>query len=113
MNHLLCLILFVMWLVPCNADPTEKIDGPFTKKLEAIIKEVDAIKPGQTRKDLLKLFDGEGGLYSGNERRYDYRTCPYIKIDVKFERNPIGPEKDDDKIVSISKPYLDLSIVTD
>jgi hypothetical protein len=105
MKQLLCLILLVIWLVPCPADPPDKVDDSLTKKIELIINQTATIKPGQTRKDLLKIFTTESGLSDRNFRTYVYRSCPYIKVDVHFEEvgNPAGPlnENDDDKIVSI------------
>ena len=86
----------------------------------SIIKETSAIKPGMTRADLMKVFEGEGGLSTALRRTYASRECPYIKVDVEFEK--VGrPERDQDGRVTlieddqdlikkISKPYLDWSI---
>jgi hypothetical protein len=86
-----------------------------------VIKETSTIKPGMTRSDLLKVFEIEGGLSTGTQRTFAYRSCPYIKVDVEFE--PIGrPARDRDGRVTliedgrdlikkISKPYLDLPVM--
>jgi hypothetical protein len=60
------------------------------------LKEIRTIKVGMKRKDLLKIFEPDGGLGSG--RTFLYRNCPYIKVDVEFDR---------DTITKISTPYLD------
>src|SRR6187401_2066751 len=52
------------------------------------LKEIQKIKVGMTRADLLKVFTTEGGLSTGLIRTYVYRECPYIKVDVEFE--PVG-----------------------
>src|ERR1044071_4491661 len=84
------------------------------------LKEIQTIKVGMTRADLLKVFTTEGGLSTGLRRTYVYSECQYFKVDVEFE--PVGrPARDasgrvtlaesgDDVIKSISKPYLDWSV---
>ena len=85
------------------------------------LREIQKVKVGMTRADLLKVFTTEGGLSTGLSRTYVYRECPYIKIDVEFE--PVGRpahdadgrvtlvEADGDVIKRISKPYLEWSIM--
>lgn len=77
------------------------------------LREIETVKAGMTRADLLKLFGEEGGLSTRTQRTYVYRECSYIKVDVKFEPVADGNrnrENPDDKIVEISKPYLDWQI---
>lgn len=85
------------------------------------LKEMQTIKVGMTRADLLKVFTTEGGLSTRLTRTYVYRGCPFIKIDVEFD--PVGRpardregrvtlvEADGDVIKKISKPYLDWSVL--
>lgn len=85
------------------------------------LKEMQAIKVGMTRADLLKVFTTEGGLSTGLNRTYVFRGCPFIKVDVEFE--PVGRpardgegrvtlvEADADVIKKISKPYLDWGVL--
>jgi hypothetical protein len=85
------------------------------------LKEMQQIKVGMTRADLLRVFTKEGGLSTGLNRTYVYRGCPYMKVDVEFE--PVGrPARDgegrvtleeagEDVIKKISKPYLDWSVL--
>jgi hypothetical protein len=78
------------------------------------LKEIESVKVGMTRGDLLKVFGEEGGISTRTWRRYVYHECRYIKVDVEFE--PVGePEKPSqsprDKIVKISKPFLEWSIM--
>jgi hypothetical protein len=57
------------------------------------------------------FFDEDGGLQFPGEMRYDYRLCHSIKVDVKFRSAVSGErleERDDDVIVSISRPYLEM-----
>lgn len=85
------------------------------------LQEIKTIKVGNTRADLLKIFTTEGGISTALERTFVYRKCPNIKVDVEFEAGG-RPEKDaagrltsiednKDKIKSISKPYLEWSII--
>ena len=79
------------------------------------LREMETIKVGMTRAALLKVFTEEGGLSTRTQRQYVYRECPYIKVAVEFER--VGnteapfPENGEDKIVKISRPFLEWSVI--
>ena len=91
-----------------------------TEWVATSLREMQKVKVGMTRADLLKVFTTEGGLSTALSRRYVYRGCPYIKVDVEFE--PVGRpardadgrvtmvEADGDVIKRISKPYLEWGI---
>jgi putative aminopeptidase FrvX len=75
---------------------------------------IDAIKPGMTRADLLTVFTVESGISTRARRTYVYRLCPYIKVEVDFTpvTNPDDrlTEMSDDKILKLSRPYLQYSV---
>jgi hypothetical protein len=85
-----------------------------------VLKQMQTIKPGMTRTDLLKVFRTEGGLSTGLQRTFVSRDCPYFKVDVEFEA--VGRPSHDadgrdtlvegsqDIIVNVSRPYLQFSI---
>jgi hypothetical protein len=85
-----------------------------------VLKRMLTIKPGMTRKALLKDFTTEGGLSTGLQRTFVSRDCPYFKVDIEFKA--LGrPDHDDqgrvtltedprDLIVTISRPYLAFSV---
>lgn len=79
------------------------------------LKNMESVKVGMTRKELLEVFREEGGISTRTWRRYAYRECPYIKVDVEFkpvEKNEArGTEYSSDEIVKISKPFLEPPIV--
>lgn len=87
----------------------------------AALKRMRGIKPGMTRTDLLKVFTTEGGASTPLRRTFVSRDCAYFKVDVEFEavgrpsRDANGrvtlTEAAEDKIVQISRPYLQFSIV--
>jgi hypothetical protein len=59
--------------------------------LAGILQRMDAVKPGMTRADLLKVFR-TGGQPSREmlalarlHRTFISRDCPYFKVDVEFE----------------------------
>ena len=84
------------------------------------LREMQKIKVGMTRADLLTVFTTEGGLSTGLQRTYVYRECHYIKVDVEFEavgrpaRDVAGRvtlhEDSRDVIKKISRPYLEWSV---
>ena len=91
--------------------PDLAIDEEHSHWLEEVMRSISTIKPGMTRRQLLRILTTEGGLYSRREGRYVYKHCPYIKVIVKFQPSDdsmdFGP---DDKIVEISKPFLEFVI---
>jgi len=74
-----------------------------------VIKQIHSIHPGMTRRDLQSIFTTEGGLFARTQRTYVYKDCPYIKVDVVFSGT--GATWAEDRIVSISRPYLEFSIM--
>ncbi len=92
-----------------------KRDVKQTELVALWLKEIQTIKVGMTRKQLLEAFTTEGGLSSRTWRTYVYRRCPYIKLDVEFK--PVSNESDqlgqrpEDVITKISRPYLQWPIM--
>jgi hypothetical protein len=81
----------------------------------ASLQEMQTITAGMTRGELLEVFFEEpGGVSNRFQRRYAYRDCPYIKVDVKFKVVENSAEKikelPTDEIIHISKPFLEWSI---
>jgi hypothetical protein len=86
-----------------------------------VLKRMQAIKPGMTRKTLFTAFTTEGGLSTGVQRTFVSRDCPYFKVDVEFQavgrpdRDEEGRvtliEGDEDIILKVSTPYLQFSIM--
>ena len=78
------------------------------------LREMQTVKAGTTRAELLKVFAEEGGISTRTQRTYVYRECRYIKVDVEFEpagdAENVRDENADDRIVKISRPYLDWSV---
>src|SRR5258706_6822241 len=78
------------------------------------LREMETIKVGMTRADLLRVFTEEGGLSTRTQRQYVYRECLYIKVAVEFE--PVETtaalhENGKDKIVKISQPFIEWSVL--
>jgi len=107
------MLIVVGFTVPMPAQRTSRTNSDYTKWVGSVLQQIDSLKTGMTRNDLLKVFTTEGGISTRLQRTYVYRECPYIKVDVRFQ--PVSQpsaykEFPDDKIVSISKPYLDYSV---
>ncbi len=81
---------------------------------------MEAVRPGMTREELLKVFKTEGGLSTGLHRTFVSQDCPYFKVDVDFEAvgrpdqgedGRVTLEEDSrDIIVKVSRPYLQFTI---
>jgi hypothetical protein len=116
----LTIFLFTVFATASFAQRNENTTD-LTAMIAASLKEIQTIKPGMTRAQLLKVFTTEGGLSTGLLRTYVFAKCPYIKVDVEFDA--VGrPSRDKlarvplvedgrDSIKSISKPYLEWSHV--
>src|ERR1700704_3133061 len=110
------VFVLVLTISLLSAQTPQKSQGQ-TEWIASSLKEMEKIKVGMTRADLLKVFTTEGGLSTGLNRTYVYRDCSYIKVDVEFEAvgrpargadgrvTPI--EANEDVIKRISKPYLE------
>ena len=102
------------------AEQLSLVTREHTEWVAESLREMETVRVGMTRAELLRVFATEGGLSTGLSRTYVYRECPYIKLDVEFE--PVGRsardtegrvtlvESDEDLISRISKPYLDWSV---
>ena len=86
-----------------------------TKWISKVLRQIEKIKPGMKRQDLLKVFTTEGGLSTRFQRTYVFSECPYIKVNVRFKaatNESSGMEEDSDDIIeSISQPYLAWSVM--
>ena len=73
-----------------------------------ILEQINTIHVGMTRKDLLTVFNEDGGISTRIHETFVYKGCPNIKVDVDF--SPAGGANkqynNEDRIVSISRPYL-------
>lgn len=85
--------------------------------LEGLMKKIATIKPGMTRKDLMKMFQEDGGVSSRTSQRFGYYGWPAIKITVGFapfpetalaeDGEPRNTKDERDVIVSVSEPFLE------
>jgi hypothetical protein len=104
--------------IAIDARPDLQIDQEHTKWIDHVMRSISTIKPGMTRKDLSRVFGVEGGLSFRTHRKYVYKHCPYIKVDVDFSAAEVSEatnedasfESPDDRIIKISPPYLEYSI---
>ena len=87
-------------------------DDEYARWILANLPELTTVRTGMTRKEVLKVFVEEGGIFSRQGRRYAYRKCQFVHVDVEF--TPVGDagsaEAPGDRITKISKPFLEPSI---
>ncbi len=89
-------------------------DSEAVRWISASLMDMQSLKVGMTRAELLKVFMEEGGISNRTWRRYVYRKCGYIKVDVEFAA--VGnldshEQSPDDWITKISKPFLEFAIM--
>ena len=125
-QRLFVLLLLSVIVIGGSASfrPTQSASPePCAQSHEAWLKQVsekmEAIKPGMTRWDLLKVLrtDGTprprfrtmGGPPQILRESFVSRDCPYLKIDVEFDEFESGAVPNHDVIVKVSKPYLQLA----
>jgi hypothetical protein len=99
--------------VLCVSSPTQTRYG--SEQARWILPELQSIKVGMTRGELLKVFMEEGGISSRTRHRYVYRKCGYVKVDVEFapvsDNDNTPRDRPDDRITKISRPYLQFVII--
>jgi hypothetical protein len=95
----------------------EQCDEDRTIWVGHVLERMQTIKPGMTRDDLLKVFETQGGIYP--HRSFASRDCLYFKVDVEFKhvktslpdpQTRITAEDGEDRVVTISRPYLEFWI---
>lgn len=110
------ITILALVVVPSRAGTDTNQD--FTKQLAAVCFEIQKIKPGMTRADLVKIFRANTGgvvwpeskpLPFMEHQRFDYRGCWFIQVDVDFAPSDSKEARPTDIITKISKPYLDAS----
>jgi hypothetical protein len=119
MKMLISILAFGLVTIVCVAAvlpaSESRSTDDHTEWIARSLKEIESVKVGMTRVDLMKVFNEEGGISTRTWRRYAYRDCLYIKVDVEFES--VGEPEDklsqssEDKIIKISKPFLEWSII--
>jgi hypothetical protein len=123
MRKLVWTILAVLVMTVAGVPAQEVIDprgrGPIdqehTNWVDHVMRSISTIKLGMTRKELFTVLTEEGGISTRTRRTYVYKHCPYIKVDVEFsppdsDTNPDAlTENSEDKILKISRPYLEYS----
>jgi hypothetical protein len=113
------MVAFLL-LISANAqnDPTRNL--PLTRSaafgctcdsIDGSMKSVAELTAGKTRRGVERSWREDGGLQSRARSRYIFRNCSKIKIDVEFELAPSTPKfgsSPEDKVKTVSKPYLEL-----
>jgi hypothetical protein len=103
------------------AQTRDPVRAAYVAWVVGVLKQMQTIKPGMTREQLLSVFTTEGGLSNGISRTYVSKECPYFKVSVEFhavgraERDSDGRvtlvEDSRDTIKTISRPYLEFSVM--
>lgn len=119
LTHLIVITALALSVMPVCATPKVSVPAnnfigppksmPQTDWVAKSLKEMQTIKVGMTRGELLKVFTVEGGMSSRTGEQFVYRACPYFKMRVTFQ--PDGKDTGyfgnlDDKITKISEPFL-------
>jgi hypothetical protein len=101
------LIGFLAVLISCFALPTPSQDSTHNQWVAESLKAIESVKIGMTRSELEKVFTADVGLSTPQNGTFVYRDCRYFKVDAAFNTKAGNQAKGADKIVYISKPYLD------
>jgi hypothetical protein len=77
------------------------------KWIEQVLADIGTIKVGMTRRDVLKLFNTDGGMYTRTQQAFIYKQCGAIKNVCTFKPAPDSlSESPDDVITQVSSPFL-------
>lgn len=101
-------------IIPREAARAATVDAAHVKWLVEVMKELQGLKVGITRAELLKVCTTEGGISNRTQRTYVSRQCPYIKLTTHFKpvgnESDLGNERPTDEITELSQPYLEWTI---
>lgn len=88
-------------------------DWAFNARLVELLKEAQSITTGMTRKQLLEVFEQEGGIFASQKARFVHRACSAMKVDVEFAFADAtnNQPRAEDKIRSMSRFYLAWDII--
>lgn len=115
MNRIVLAIALLLAATLFAPTQIRDTDLEHRKWIVSVLESTGTIKPGMTRRDLLKVFMEEGGVSNRFQRTYVYKQCPYIKVTVEFEAsaNPDdgSTEMPQDRIRKISAPFLAYIVV--
>lgn len=117
LGRLCCLFIATCLLISgisiSHSQQPSSTDKEHAKWIASAIRAIGAIKPGTTRGEMKKILQEEGGISTRTHRTYVYKQCPLIKVSIVFDATDADPstEKPQDKVVSISRPYLEYSIM--
>jgi len=112
MNKILFLVSFLC-IISVGAASYSKTCTPeeCNRCISSALNDLQSIKVGMTRQDLLNVFTASSGFFNANtpNRAYVYRRCHYIVVDVEFAPSDTSNTTADnpkDIIKAISRPYL-------
>lgn len=83
------------------------------KCIDQCLRDFQSIRPGMTRHEVMQKFLMDGGLQTVSPVRFLHPQCRSFKVDVSFtyERDPENQNRaimgKDDKVIEISRPYLE------
>ena len=112
MKALMVVVFLVIAALGGTPTPPNCTAGEHDAWISKATTEMQTIKVGMTREDLLKVFTRASGFFTASRLAgtYQYKESPYIKVDVEFSQAPSTAndtaENPKDIIQSISKPYL-------
>ena len=87
-----------------------KDTAAYKKCLKKYISQIQSINSNNTRAEVNKILQQNGGVFSPQSAIYSHPNCEVLKVRVEFEfqRDENGRAKFDnnDKVKSVSMPYL-------
>jgi hypothetical protein len=108
---LVCIVAVIAIAQSERQQSASDIGREHTEWIAVTLRTMQTFKVGMTRSDLMKVFTTEGGLSTTSQRTYVYRQWPYIKVDVKFAASSRDEELPTDRIIEVSRPYLEWSVM--
>ena len=104
-----CFVMLVSFLAP----PARSQDSNHIQWVAESLQTMQSVKVGMTRDQLNDIFINDGGISTPGSQTFVYRKCSYFKVDVEFDVKAGEEPKGTDKIVHISRPYLEEPATTD
>lgn len=79
------------------------------------LREMETIQPGMKREALDKVFVPSGEVSTPAQGHYNYKDCPYFRVDIDFtvangaDGKPVADPGD--AIAKVSRPHLEWPVI--
>ena len=109
------ILVIVATLVLLARPTTADSDLNRNEWISRALREMETIQPGMKRQDVDRVFVDSGAASPPAEGHYNYKDCPYFRVDIDFtvangaDGKPVADPGD--AIAKVSRPHLEWPVI--